>query len=173
MKDLEKQTWFQCWMLSISALLIYHWIDVRELSDLGRYHQSLPDWVMYLQGLPSPTLFELLFQIGGWLNGILSLGLFLGMDISIVFGLYSIISAGIFWFGVRKAPSAALWLLLIQPIWHVGWRINWVHALETSLLLVLWTRINDQPKYRTMVLAILLVWLRPSALIWVTLFILY
>ena len=82
------------------------------------------------------------------------------MDISIVFGLYSIISAGIFWFGVRKAPSAALWLLLIQPIWHVGWRINWVHALETSLLLVLWTRINDHQISYDGGTAMLLVWLR-------------
>ena len=81
MNNLVKQTWFQCWILSIIALLIYQSIDVRELADLGRYHQNIPDWIMYFQGLPSPPLSVLLFQMGGWLNGLLSLGIYLGLDI--------------------------------------------------------------------------------------------
>ena len=173
MKDIEKQTWFQCWIISLAALLIYHWLDARELADLGRYHQMIPDWIMWFQGLPSPPLIDLLFQIGGWLNGILSVGLFFGLDISIVFGLYAIICSGIFWFSLRKVPSVVLWILIIQPIWQVGWRMNWIHVLETSLLLLMWSRIDDQTRFRNIVLSILLVWLRPSAIIWIVLLMMY
>ena len=174
MNDLVKQTWFQCWILSIIALLIYQWIDVRELADLGRYHQNIPDWIMYFQGLPSPPLSVLLFQMGGWLNGLLSIGIYLGLDTSIVFGMYALLSAGFFWYGVRKQPSAALWLLLIQPIWHVGWRVNWIHALETSLFLLVLSRMDKPtPNFSTFLLSMLLVWLRPTATIWLSLLVLY
>ena len=186
MNDLVKQTWFQCWILSIIALLIYQSIDVRELADLGRYHQNIPDWIMYFQGLPSPPLSVLLFQMGGWLNGLLSLGIYLGLDISIVFCIYAIVCSGIFWYGVRKHPSAVLWLLLIQPIWHVGWRMNWIHALETSLFLLVLsitlsaTLSNTLNKKNTptsnlglFLLSMLLVWLRPTATIWLSLLVLY
>ena len=174
MNDLAKQTWFQCWILSIITLFIYQWIDIRELADLGRYHQNIPDWIMYFQGLPSPPLSALLFQMGGWLNGLLSLGIHLGLDISIVFCLYAVLSSGLFWYGVRKHPSAAVWLLLIQPIWHVGWRMNWVHALETSLFLIVLSKLDKPtPSFGTFLLSILLVWLRPTATIWLSILVLY
>ena len=73
-------------------------------------------------------------------------------------------------FVFRDVPLWTGVFLLMQPIWQVMWRTQWIHALETSLLLLIWQswRTERITKW-TGVLAMLAVWLRPSALIWVSL----
>ena len=170
MNGIYKQTWFQCWMISIATFFLYNRIDSRELVDLGRYYQSIPDWVMWYQGRPSPSIFELVFQIGGWLNAVLSVFVFLDVNVSNVFAAYSIICSGIFWYSLKGRSEAGLWLILMQPIWQIGWRTHWIHALETSLLVWLWCQFEDRYRRWNGFVAFLLIWLRPSAIIWIFIF---
>ena len=109
----------------------------------------------------------LLSQLGGWLNALLAIGVWLVNDPEPVFMFYAAITSGLFWWGLRNVPLWTGVFLLMQPIWQVMWRTQWIHALETSLILLVWQswRTERITKW-TGVLAMLAVWLRPSALIW-------
>ena len=52
--------------------------------------------------------------------------------------------------------------------------MNWIHALETSLFLLVLSRMDKPtPNFSTFLLSMLLVWLRPTATIWLSLLVLY
>ena len=159
--------WWMYWLFSVSSMSLYWYLDSRPLVDLGRYYQSIPDWWLWMQQPNFQMFWGLLSQLGGWLNALLAIGVWLVNDPEPVFMFYAAITSGLFWWSLRDVPLWTGVFLLMQPIWQVMWRTQWIHALETSLLLFIWQswRTERITKW-TGVLALLAVWLRPSALIW-------
>ena len=162
-----KEHWWIFWILSIFSLSVYWYLDARPLVDLGRYYQSIPDWLMWFEH-PNPMMIgQLLFQFGGWLNALLAIGVWFSDAPELVFMFYAGITSGLCWWSVHHLPVWTGVLLLMQPIWQVGWRTQWIHALETSLILIAWQSWRrDSVNRWTGVLSMFAVWLRPSALIW-------
>lgn len=159
--------WWVFWLVSVFSISLYWHLDARPLIDLGRYYQSIPDWMMWFEHPNPMMIWQLLRQFGGWLNAILALGVWLTNGPEFIFMFYAVITSGLFWWALRHWPVWTAVFLLMQPIWQVGWRTQWIHALETSLILVVWQfwRRNRLNKW-TGLLSMLAVWLRPSALIW-------
>ena len=162
--------WWMYWLFSVFSMSLYWYIDSRPLVDLGRYYQSIPDWWLWMEQPNSQMFWGLLSELGGWLNALLAIGVWVVNDPEPVFMFYAAITSGLFWWGLRTVPLWTGVFLLMQPIWQVMWRTQWIHALETSLLLLIWQSWRtDQITKWTGVLVMLTVWLRPSALVWVSL----
>lgn len=159
--------WGMYWLFSVFSMSLYWYFDSRPLVDLGRYYQSIPDWWLWVEQPSIQMFWGLLSQLGGWLNAMLAIGVWLFSDPELVFMFYAVMTSGLFWWGLRDAPIWTGVFVLMQPIWQVGWRTQWIHALETSLILLVWQSWrSDRINKWTGVVSMLAVWLRPSALIW-------
>ena len=146
----------------------YYWSqDNRPLVDLGRYYQAIPDWWMFAESPSFEMFIMLITQMGGWLNAVLALLIWLTNDQKILFMGYAILTSGIFWWSLKRESPLVGWCIIMQPIWQVGWRTQWIHALETSLVLCVWQAWHrNRMSMMTGIVSMLAVWLRPSALIW-------
>lgn len=172
-KSLERY-WWVYWLISVLSMSVYWYLDSRPLVDLGRYYQSISDWWLWIERPTIQMFVGLLSQLGGWLNVLLAMGIWLVNDPEIVFMSYAVITSGLFWWGLRDAPIWTGIFLLMQPIWQVMWRTHWIHALETSMILIIWQSWRtERITYWTGILTMLVVWLRPSALIWLGLFLIW
>lgn len=170
MHKLKPYQWLFCWVVSLCSLQLYGYIDTRPLVDLGRYYQSMPDWLVFFDTWNLQRVGPLLTQFAGWLNFILSLCVYIGHSPEAVFAGYAISTSGLFWWSLRKNRTLSFIFLLMQPIWQVGWRTHWIHALETSLLLLVWQGSRDnQSRFWLGLISMFVVWLRPSAIIWLIL----
>lgn len=166
-KEMSAIRWWMFWVISVTVMTVYWEVDNRPLVDLGRYYQAIPDWMMFFEAPRWPVFWSLLMQMGGWLNAMLGFWIWCGVSPETAFAVYAILSSGLCWWAIRDVPTLSGLLLLMQPIWQVGWRTQWIHALETSLVLIVWRDwYREQLSLRVGVVGLLAVWLRPSALIW-------
>jgi hypothetical protein len=168
-QNMTANRWLFCWMVSLFSMQIYGYLDHRPLVDLGRYYQAIPDWWVFFDTWNLQMLGSLSTQFAGWLNAVLAFCTWVGGEPEVVFAGYTILTSGLFWWSVRHETTLSLVCVLMQPIWQVGWRTHWIHALETSLLLMVWQGCRrNQSRIWIGFLSMLAVWLRPSAIIWLT-----
>ena len=144
--------------------LLFFLQDAREPMDLGHYYQQLPDWIAIYQARATISIWDGLFVSGAWLNAGWALLISLGLMGKLSFVCFALFWLGIFLFQVRKLTIVSLSLLLMMPIWSIGTRTAWLHFIELCLLLVLWN--TRKQKLALIFCALLLVWLRPTALVW-------
>ena len=62
----------------------------------------------------------------------LAIGVWLVNDPEPVFMFYAVITSGLFWWGLRDVPLWTGVFLLMQPIWQVMWRTQWIHTRNKS-----------------------------------------
>lgn len=168
-QNMTAHRWLFFWVVSLLSMQVYGYLDHRPLVDLGRYYQSIPDWWVFFDTWNLQRLGSLSTQFGGWLNALLAFGTWVGGEPEVVFAGYAILTSGLFWWSLRHQTTLILIVVLMQPIWQVAWRTHWIHALETSLLLMVWQGCrHNQSRVWIGFLSVLAVWLRPSAIIWLT-----
>ena len=144
--------------------LLFFLQDAREPMDLGHYYQQLPDWMAIYQARATISIWDGLRVSGAWLNAGWALLISFGLKGKLSFACVGLFWLGAFLFQVRKLPLVSLSLLLMMPIWSIGTRTAWLHFVELCLLLILWS-VRKQ-KFGLVLSALLLIWLRPTALIW-------
>lgn len=145
--------------------------DGREPMDLGHYYHQLPDWIDFYQGHSRLSLLDLLTTSGAWLNAIWAGVISLGLVGKIAFACFCLFWLGVFLYNLRKFELLPLCFILMMPIWSIGTRTAWLHFIELSLFLVLWN-----VRKKTVLLffvSILLVWLRPTSLVWFLMLVLF
>ena len=168
-QNFKQYRWLFCLVMSVCIIEIYRYIDNRVLIDLGRYYQSIPDWWVFFDTWNLQILMTCSRQFAGWLNAILAFWTWMGTSPEMVFAGYAVVTCGLFWWSLRHERTLSLLFLMMQPIWQVGWRTQWIHALETSLLLMVWQGCRThQSRIWIGWLSMLTVWLRPSGIIWLT-----
>ena len=150
--------------------IVFFMQDAREPMDIGQDYQRVSDWIGVFQGNGDVSIVDLLTSVGAWLNaswaGLISLGL--TGKISLM--CFSLFWLGLFLYNIRKFELLPISFLLMMPIWSIGARMAWLPFIELTLLLVLWNVRKKTPLL--FLLSLLLVWLRPTSLIWLLFFVL-